>query len=266
METEAATSNEEAIVSRLVGPEFVYGESKFFVQRPNAQLYVTEMSDYTIVTDHDFTEFTPYAVRSLKEALQPRWCYVLHVSHGMQPSVQRHMLNARVVGGQVLGYKYMECSIEGNECVYYGYVPTVEIDVDDSTHRICRYTMQAVYPRKLYVYLQKQCACMCTPGCVRWLCMTVNGRRTEIVCSRQIPWERIYVMMGDGDENFREVMKEPRQCIVCAQCFECSKGAVFCRKHRVCRHKQAVIGDGKTDPSSLRHSEMKHCVKLSRGK
>lgn len=256
----------EEIVSRCVGQEYVNGETHFLAPGVNGKLYVTEMTDYTLITDHDFTEFAPYAARSLKEALQPRWHYVLHVSHGMQPSVNRHLLNSRVVGGQILGYKYMECSIEGNDCVYYGFVPTVDIDLSDSAHKICRYTMQAVYPRKLYVYLQKRCACMCTPGCIRWLCLTSNGRRTEIVCSRQIPWGRLYVMMGDGDETFREVMKEPRECIVCAQCFECSKSAIFCRKHRVCRHKQAVIGDGKTDPSSLRYSEMKYCMKLSRGK
>lgn len=207
------------------------------VSESGLPLYLTRMSDYTIVTNCDFTEYIEFAPKSLKEAVQDNWIYVAHVSPTVRTAVTRATLRARVIGGEILAYQYSECSIEGNVCVYYGFVPTEGHHIAD-THKRCLLSAMQVWPRKMYVYLKKESACMCSPGCSRWsLKMRDHGERR--FCIKQVPWKDIYIMMGDMDETCVEEIKEPRQCSVCAQCIKCASSPVYCRSHRRCKHKKA---------------------------
>lgn len=237
-------------------------------------LYRTDFSDYTLITNSDFTPYIDYAPKSLINELEGRWFYAMHISHGMQLSVNRNILQARVVGGEILAYKYTKCSIEGNECIYYGFVPTIlkainnseNDDIDNGgssdfkdTHRRCRISMKAIWPRKLCVYIRREFICDCSPGCSIWV-VRLEDYKTELrMCVKQIPWDRVYVIMGDAadNEHGEDGIKVPRNCVVCAQCFDCSQSIGFCRKHRVCKHKRK---DSFT-MDDIVNSKMKTCKK-----
>lgn len=254
-------------------------------------IYRTDFNDYTLITNSDFTEYFKYAPLTLKNLLEPRWYYSMHISHGMQPSVNRNILKARVLGGEILAYKFTKCSIEGNECVYYGFIPTIApndqidnvnaancLDSDDDndkfnteynennrnsdfkdTHRNCRIAMLVTWPRKLYIYLSREFMCDCSPGCSIWACR-MEDYYTEIrFCVKQIPWERLYVIMGDADNETTEEIKIARNCVVCAQCFDCSQSAEFCRKHKICKHKRSDNYSIET----IKGSKIKKCNKFN---
>lgn len=238
-------------VCKYVGKDYKIFDTRFINTKG---LYVTDFEDYTVLSDVDFTDNVKYAPKSLKSELTSRWQYVMHVSHGMTPSITRNILEARNTGGQILAYKYMECSIEGNECVYYGFIPTIDVKIENS-HNTCRFNMMAIYPRKLYIYLNKICACLCSEKCIKWN-ITLNDSTTKLlVCGKKIPWSKIYIMMGSGDESCEEMFKEPRDCLVCAQCYDCNKSPRYCRRHKICKHKQTRIFDG----ISFNKSTIKTC-------
>lgn len=252
--------------SRYVGTAYTIGDTHFLDKRG---LYMTRFEDYEILSTEDFTEFSRFAPRSLKRALSPRWRYAIHVSYGVQPSVTRDLLYTRVIGGQILAYKYLECSIEGNESVYYGFIPTLDnYTIRENTHSRCRFRVQAVYPRLLYVHLARCTPCNCSEDCWYWKATLHEGLSSHAFCGRNIPWSRLYVMMGELDRECSETVdaKDARECPVCAQCFDCSMGARYCRTHRICKHKQAVGGtigadDGTVDLASV---QLRQCKKLKK--
>ena len=272
------SSDDNSVSSSIaVGNSYQIGETIFL---SNRTLYVANFDDYTLLSDFDFTPFADAAPRSLKKALDKRWIYVVHVSHGMAPSVTRNLLHARVIGGEILAYKYTQCSIEGNECLYYGFIPTdgKQNESLKDTHTICRLSMQAIFPRKLYIYIEMVAMCTCKrEGCYRLKSRsaTSGGQAYIHFCAHNIPWSQLYVMMGDLDTNVVEGFKVPRQCMVCAQCFDCSKSVQYCRKHTKCKHKSAVALDLSSSSSSsagntiatdsklsLKPSRIKSCKKI----
>lgn len=227
-------------VCKYVGKDYKICDTRFVNTKG---LFVTDFKDYTILSDVDFTNNIKYAPKSLKRELTSRWQYTMHVSNGINPSITRDILEGRNTGGQILAYKYLECSIEGNECVYYGFIPTIDVKIKNS-QSICRFSMMAIYPRKLYVYLEKISACLCSEECIKWR-VTLNDSTTKIlVCGKKIPWSKIYIMMGSGDDSCVEMFKTPRECIVCAQCYDCNKSPKYCRRHKICKHKQTSMYDG----------------------
>jgi hypothetical protein len=249
-------------VTRYVGRSYQVGKTTFISPRG---LYATIFDDYTILTDFDYAPFSNNAPKSLKETLKNRWVYAMHVSHGMVPSVNRNLLHARVIGGEILAYKCTECSIEGNECLYYGIIPTNNIDIEH-THKICRFGMQAVFPRKLYIYLEMVAMCTCKRrGCyrLRAISFTNNGENIHF-CANDVPWSKIYVMMGDLENNddVKEGYKVPRECVVCAQCYDCSKSVQYCRRHYKCRHKNAITIEEVEHHNPLTASKIKNCKKI----
>lgn len=226
-----------------------FGDTVFHAS--NERCYVTEFDDYTLITDRDFTPFLRYAPTSLLPLLQPRWRYVLHVSHGNRLCVSPDLLQARVIGGQIVAYAYRRCSIAGNECAYYGFIPTLDVTLRD-THHEPHLTLQPVYPRKLYVYLEQRGICRCSPNCVRWAMLTYRGGLGGAsFCVRRIDWTDVYPLMGDMIETDEDA---ERRCYVCSQCYACQVSASRCRKHRVCLHRHDVLelpGSSATTSSSF---------------
>lgn len=89
-------------------------------------MYLIKMKDFNVITNAPLTENELEMIPSeMKPLLQSRWYFAIHVSYGMGVSINRSILRARVTGGEIISYKYAECSIEGNECVYYGFIPTI---------------------------------------------------------------------------------------------------------------------------------------------
>lgn len=241
--------------STMIGTKY---EHKGFIYTNDRVLWKTDMPDYTILTDYDFTPCIPYAPESLKEALCPRWIYNLHIGQSESSKIKYSNLQQRIKGGEILAYRYTECIIEGNEAVYCGFIPTKAPKTEDliGTHKICRFSLQEVYPRKLYVHLKRMPGrCFCTfenskddfdtsTMCFQWKGLMYNGSE-RIFCSKKIDWCNLYVFMGEADEECKEFTKIPRDCPVCAQCRQCNIGAFYCRKHITCRHKKAKIFIGK---------------------
>jgi hypothetical protein len=245
-------------------------------------LFTTNYIDsYILITNVDFTPYIRMAPLDIRRAINSRWRYGVHVSYGMLKSINRSTLHMRCVGGQILAYKYTECSVEGNEAVYYGFIPSCEDDhtllrIAD-THTESWLTATANWPRKLYIYLEYAGLCRSCPTndnvdeqndgdgaddekppCTRWTACLSDGKTYKTYCLKTFPWASVYIMMGEclGESSTSTTAtSEPhhnyendrmeRDCAVCAQCYECSRKSVFCRKHRVCRHKQkTVIYDG----------------------
>lgn len=239
-----------------------------------SKIYLTALLDYTIVSNVDFTKYIAHIPKELKPLLADRWLYALHVSHGITPTINQNALRIRVNGNAILAYKYTECSISGNDCVYYGFIPTRYMKIPN-THKICHITMMEVWPKKLYVYLKYEHSCLCSKGCTAWRIIIYNANSNNndggyansnigadrVFCIKKIPWSDIYVIMGDDDETCFEQIKEARACIICASCSECSKRGNFCRKHRKCLHKSTVTFDGKT--LSCDKSRIKNCTKYT---
>lgn len=231
-------------------------------------IYASKLNDFTLLSDFDCTSMLDTIPKSLKAEMSKRWRYVMHVSHGMTLSVTRNLLYARVIGGEILGYKFSQCSIDGNECAYYGFIPTYEKYMKTNDwHSKCRITMMSVFPRRLYVYLEKAGRCSCdAPNCFALQALNLSGSQKSRFCARDIPWAKLYVMMGELDDTCTEQVKEARECAICAQCFNCSKSVQFCRSHRVCKHKGSrtvrIGKDGEKrarDEPSIKIPKIRNC-------
>lgn len=259
--------------------EITFGNCTVFKDPGSSGLKSITMEDYTIITNADFSEYVHLAPTSLREALLENWQYVLHVANNVSPSVTRSTLHSRVLGGQLLAYSYTACSIEGNQCVYYGMLTTKE-ETLDSSHKTCRISSTKVWPRKLYVYLRKGAFCNCSNGCFAWgsLRRTVKEYNTgtyRYACLKRCGddfWRNTYVMMGEEDEFSYDAIKEggARACVVCAQCYECSQRPTYCRKHKTCKHVPRVLFGGNSaivmgndKPYSLGTVRVKKCRKFS---
>lgn len=259
--------------------EISFGNYTFYKDSESSGLWSTKMKDYTIITNADFSDYIHLAPTSLREIVQENWQYVLHVANNVSPSVTRSTLQSRVLGGQILAYSYTPCSIEGNQCVYYGMLTTKEEDLEYS-HKICRISSTQVWPRKLYVYLRKGAFCNCSTGCFAWGSLRRTAREYNsgvyrYACLKRCGdafWRNIYVMMGEGDECSYDAIKEggARTCEVCTQCFECSQRPTYCRKHKTCKHVPKVLFGGGSSfvmgndkPYSLGTVRVKQCKKLS---
>lgn len=216
-----------------IGKEYKIGKDIFISQ---TNLYKIELSDYTLITDAPFD--CTYAPAELKPLLKTKWVYKLHVDQTLSSIITRSILRDRVNGGQILAYRYTECSIAGNNCVYYGFIPTIKKGFKDS-HQTCYVASTSIWPRKLYLYLKRGYACNCSKDCSMWTSHMDDYATVQSFCIKKIKWNNLYVMMGDFDEKCLEQPKAIRSCEVCAQCFDCSKSAKYCRKHRVCKHKTA---------------------------
>lgn len=234
--------------SELVGKKF---ERAGFTYKSDRAIWKTEMPDYTILSDEDFTNYVKYAPQSLKEHIRQRWIYNMHIGQSYSSTINSQQLNQRVRGGEIVAYKFAECMIEGNQAVYCGYIPTIKPVAEmTGTHKTCRFSLQEIYPRKLYVYLVRRVGrCVCSfdekatalnINCSRWQYKLYDGE-DRVCCSKAIDWSKIYIFMGEPNTDCKEFMKIPRDCPVCAQCYKCSVGGFYCRTHIVCKHKKAKI-------------------------
>lgn len=258
------------------------GDTRFI---SNSPLYMVELDDYTLIVTNDkcIDLLRQYVPRSLRNELETRWHYALHIPQ-MQMSVSKKLLRDRVLGGEILAYRHTEGNIEGNMCCYYGFIPTI-VDTEDAvtnytslqtlrdipnalafksmgtTHRKPRITTKAIWPRKLYIHLKQMGQCDCSDDCYRFQVMVRNSKDVHMFCLKNMPWGSIYVMMGDTDITELDAVKDLRVCSVCAQCFDCSKSATFCRRHRVCKHKKSVLFE-LNNTTMVSDSKIKMCKKL----
>jgi len=146
-------------------------------------------------------------------------------------------------------------------------------DFDIGGHSLCRLNTQRVWPRNVYLRITKECACTCSPECVRVSVLTrddVGSSKLEKIikpkktyCIRQTPWEDVYLMMGSNNDSVVEsLVKEHRLCRTCAQCRKCSTSPVFCREHKVCRHKKPIVTEGLVNTTKNNVPKIKQCKRV----
>lgn len=234
-----------------VGAEYKLGQNVFIGKR---EMFKTEMLDYTLITD---AQFEPSRAPKRIKPLLKNWVFKLHVDQTLSSVITRSVLRDRAIGGQILAYQYSECSIAGNTCVYYGFIPTIKKQFKDS-HADCYIAATSVWPRKLFIFLKSGHACNCSKGCSAWSYTSETGTNVENVCIEKIKWGKLYIIMGEVDSLCIEMIKSVRQCVVCAQCFDCSNSTEYCRKHKTCKHKTAKPLD---QIFSVSGSKIKKCKK-----
>lgn len=239
--------------STAVAAPFIKGvcEGKFF-ERSNFKymaaddIYRYEFQDFTLFTNKLCDKFTDISIK--EQISNTRWVYAVHLNCGLLPNeITPSSLNARVRGGTILAYKHLECRIDNNEGCYYGIVPVQSKVVNDTMDTRCRFALQEIYPRKLYVEFRAADPCIKHTDCQMWHSrshLSCNGDVT--FCTKTIPWSKVHVTMGEKDVDFNEAIREVRDCRVCAQCYRCNIGGDYCYRHKVCRHKQAIYHSGDT--------------------
>jgi hypothetical protein len=242
------------------GSAFDVGLCKF-VSRTST-LRTCEFEDYTLIIEGNGAFDLSWAPKQLKPLLKDRWVYSLHALYNINAVISRDTFNDRVRGGEILAYRYTELPINGQSCIYYGFIPTIEKQFND-THKQSLVSAVDVWPRKIYVHLKSKVFCNCSPNCTKWMIELAN-REIKICCGRDIPWGKLYIIMGDANESVVDSLKSSRNCEVCAQCFECSKGIDYCRRHKKCKHKRTTLADPELLNSTvnfLQKSKIKACSK-----
>lgn len=214
-----------------------FGQSIFHANYKKT--FVTRMKDFTIISNFNLNAYTSYIEKKIKPQMKDRWIHSFHVGPTTQELITRKMLQAREDDGQIVAYHYKEFSMEGNECVYFGYIPSTNITFSSGSHVRSVITVNQVWPRQLFVRLVKTTACECSAQCIR-VSVELFSQSTDtrpsalktVFCVKRIPWKDIYLMMGDTIEDSGELYKKNRVCNVCAQCIKCSLMSTFCNAHR----------------------------------
>lgn len=82
-------------------------------------------------------------------------------------------------------------------------------------HVTAKINVQHVWPRKLYIQLKRDSACSCSDGCLRVSVLTMDDvhattdarkiiKPKRTYCLKRIPWNGVYIMMGDIDKTVIE--------------------------------------------------------------
>lgn len=216
------------------------GSTKLY-SKDGSPLYELERDDYTLISN---AVFDPVNVPlSIKPLINDRWYFVAHpAQHNTELKVNESILRQRVKGGQNLAFTYVEISIQGVLYAYLGFIPTIYTNSDiKGSHRIRRISATDKWPRKLYVYLEQGFMCDCgVDNCVQWSCRLADYKTVDMYCSKKIPWEKLYIMMGDNNSSCN--IKIPRLCVVCSQCIKCAANPIgYCSLHKECSHINRVL-------------------------
>lgn len=234
------------------------GSTKLY-NKDGGSLYELQREDYTIISNAIF--HPENAPPSIKQLINDRWYFIAHpAQHNTELKVNESILGQRVKGGQNLAYTYTEMSIDGILYAYLGFLPTIYTNADiEGSHRIRRISATDKWPRKLYVYLEQGFMCDCgVNNCIQWSCRLADYKTVQMYCSKKIPWEKLYILMGDNDSTCN--IKIPRLCVVCSQCIKCAANPIsYCSLHKECFHvsrslltKGTVIADAKIKKCKLK--------------
>ena len=224
-------------------PEEVYedeiniGDTIF---RHRGKLFKFEMDDYTVISNRSILHLKSKFPPSIKQALNPRWIYSLAVSRTNVPPLTSNELTNRVMGGQLLAYKYLPVSIDANVCMYYGILPIKRLEFDAGVmHRKARFCMKAQFPRSMFVFIEHMGTCLLHQDCIILASRSYENTSSNIVwcSSNNIPLNKMYVMMGDLSNMETLTQTEVRECNICANCYKCSISSGYCKSHKKCRHK-----------------------------
>lgn len=244
-----------------VGKCFSHGNVTF---ASKYSLKTIECQDYTLILQGETNIDTKHVPYLLKPSLDSRWLYVMHHSPLLFPSVETKTLQQRVKGGELIAHTdVLECSMEGNPFVYFGFLPTIQPKKYlEGSHNTCRLPCSKKWPRALFIFIkQDKCLCPCSKECgPMWLCRLSDYTNVKSYCVQKIPWDKLYIIMGDTDESSEEGRKRKRSCNVCDQCRRCGKSTARCRAHIICKHNSQ-----KRLPIKICKAKIKDCMKYRQG-
>lgn len=242
--------NEKYISILTTSREFGFIDKTFYSYiNPNIPLYSTNMDDYVILSNSAFTTNEINKLpKSIREKLWCNWLFVLNVPNTLNPALTTNKLREQVFNNNFLSYMYTECSIGANYCVYFGFLPRLDNKKIDGSHKKCRISANTIWPRKLYLqmYLNDECrSVLCEKPCRNWR-VTYRNQKEYILCFSKIDWTQVELIMGNlwlSSDKTKQIslMKEPRTCKICSQCYKCSISFTFCNKHKKCSHKSRNV-------------------------
>lgn len=233
---------------------FKFGNVSF---NPNGtNWFITTFEDYEIISSYPIFDNPIESINnsiipnSIKPLLSQHWLYRLDLKYKPDFVLDRNVLRRKVTEDKILSFMYAECSVGLNNCVYYGFLPTLTANVEmiNDCHKICRVSAVHEWPRKIYIEFKfldyKNLCCENLDKCAVWRVKYRDGTYSD-VCIRKVKWEHLYCFMGNSNINNGILsgggLKSNRVCDVCAQCYKCSQSFEFCRKHKVCKHKRAKL-------------------------
>lgn len=219
------------------------GSVEFILKEQNTVLSKYPLNDYSIITNYpEINDLKAFLPLKLKPLMKSKWVHLLHPNNGSSnPLISKSIMSQRVKSGEILAFRYTECTLVMINCVYISFLPSTPTIVPlEGAHQHCRVKSKSQWPRKLYVYLKYHSPCKeCFPGCQRFKVMLSSKDSTQdVYCIKDVPWCDLYVMMGDVVEPTKCLsMKSSRSCPVCNQCSKCKVSTSFCKRHVTCKHE-----------------------------
>lgn len=286
-------------ICRNYGKQIKIGLFEFELENAN-DLYITDLKDFSLITDSDITQYISNSNLinvSIREAKQPKWHYVAHLPPTNTSMVTNNTLRDRVIGGSILAYRGTWCSIEGNQCFYFGYIPTARQEFEythrrsciiDNTDKIVDNIMSTnkqtnsddddeesdEYPtmfkeqwiREIYIYgnILPTSNCICGSAECALFVTLLDTSQKAIFCIKNVNLTDIYCIMGNIID-FKKKNIENVDCIVCKQCYRCSRSSEPCRRHKVCKHKlktTKISLDPAFTVNIFVKPKIKSCIKL----
>lgn len=229
--------------------------------------YKYKRTDFFILSDFKIDKYLDYIPKCIKSRLEENWINVYKIEPMLESTISRQLLKRRVRDGKIIAYRYIQLSSNGKDVSYFSFIPKHNVDLT-MQHNNFRLNLKGVWPRKIYIILRKHSACTQHTNCCKCLYETRDfigkgGKRLcKISCIRQIPWNDVYVLLGENDETCVEKIKCTRTCNVCNSCKKCQMSVSYCKRHIKCTH----ITARKTNiasPNDIRFPGIKGNVKLT---
>lgn len=264
------------VLQKFDDEDFYRVEGTIFKPMGNGDAYLTQLDDYAIISNFALDELNAFVQpphkrdvliipREIRIVLKKMWQYHIHVS---PLRLNREFFDMQVKNDGILGYCYTDkYRIENTDAIYFGFLPsgkkryidTFSIDDPMVMTTESKIGIQHLYPRRFYISLKKKCSCICSDNC---FIVEYETRDHKFVncCVRQIDWTNVLILMGEYDDAFVDLIKDVRQCQVCATCRDCNKLFSYCRKHKVCKHKARKFIDD-NEEQELQLARFKRCKK-----
>lgn len=222
------------------------GETKFFSSH---ELKIFKRTDYTILADREVT-FLP---NQIKPILLTMMNYFVSDNIGQNKLVVKETLNKRVLGGQILAYRYDFFNINNKNVTLYGIVSSIGNKFGVGEKSYAQYLDAPINcPREMFVALKFCKLCIFHKNCNVWRFLDRNNVLQE-ACSTLFSLQNTLIMLGDVINI--PLDRVSRNCSTCAKCIDCSIMVERCKTHKVCKHKMKK--------SNNRDQNLLHAITIS---
>lgn len=225
----------------LYGPGYLYKtETGTSWTNDDLPFYVYKFLDYKIICDFVLTDFMKNKCPTrISDEYKENWKFVLNVPETVNPIItEKHLLKQTVRGG-IIAYCINEYSIRERNVTYYGFVTSFDNEITKGFHNKEKiHNNKKIWPREIYIKIKSNInlPCFCGNDC-KLVTIKLRNNKNNSFCFQNIPWNRIFLFMGDFKDEIRRTMPVlQRNCVVCNSCNRCNKNIGFCRFHKICKH------------------------------